>query len=309
MMTRALSNKPTRKSSSATAADARNTRKVSKTNARAEDNKHRSRNKNNGASTKIQPVSLATRLRLGLKIARYVYRLLVVTLIGLITYTLYEYRGVINDVVNPAIGRVTVGGEMTNTDRHILQIHLSALNKKRFFDANIDELAVQINAMEWVNEVHIRKQWPNQISVVVEERIPVARWGISELVDHSGYVFSVGDTQNEFRHLPKLVSASQKDLLLIEKFREVEPQFEKMGLRVEQMSRTNIDSWSIQLAGGPTIILGSQHFDQRVGRFFTLWGNLPKGNRENMATMDFRYSNGVAVSKWEHPKEMYGVIR
>ncbi|MDF1644785.1 MAG: FtsQ-type POTRA domain-containing protein [Pseudomonadales bacterium] len=237
------------------------------------------------------------------------YRLLILTLFVLIALFVYDHRAVVNDFFNQPVAAISVGGDTNNIDRSKLQLVLSSMAKQRFFELDVDGIARRIRQMPWVQDVQVRKQWPDRISVTLTERVPVARWGTNALVDEYGQVFSVDGRLDKFSSLPILQSAEQQDSALVKKFQMIFEKFNRSNLKIERMIRTKADSWSIKLVDGPMVILGKQQFDLRVARFFVLWKTLKPEQIKRISTMDFRYSNGVAVSKRRDQKYAHGVYR
>jgi cell division protein FtsQ len=276
---------------------------------RSENSSERKKNRISGASTKIQSVSSSSKLRVVFWLVGGLYRLLILTLFVLIALFVYDHRAVVNDFFNQPVAAISVGGDTNNIDRSKLQLVLSSMAKQRFFELDVDGIARRIRQMPWVQDVQVRKQWPDRISVTLTERVPVARWGTNALVDEYGQVFSVDGRLDKFSSLPILQSAEQQDSVLVKKFQMIFEKFNRSNLKIERMIRTKADSWSIKLVDGPMVILGKQQFDLRIARFFVLWETLKPDQIERISTMDFRYSNGVAVSKWRDQKYAHGVYR
>ena len=285
----------------------RSTKKGDK--GRSEKKSQRKTNRNSGASTKVQPVSVASRLRVVVLVAGGLYRLLVLSLFVLVGLYVYEHRAVVNDFFNQPVAAISVSGDTENVDRSELQLVLSSLVNQRFFELNVGSIAEKIQEMPWVEDVQIRKRWPDRMSVTITERMPIARWGMNALVDEFGQVFSSDGGKDKFSNLPILQSAEKYDSVLVKRFQMIFEKFNTSNLEIERMSRTKVDSWSIKLVDGPTVVLGKQQFDLRIARFLVLWKTLKPEQIERISTMDFRYSNGVAVSKWRDQKYAHGVYR
>ena len=255
------------------------------------------RNKTNGASAKAKPVTVATWVRAIKLLRRLLYRLLIALFFILVAAFIFDNRTAINNFVNRPVASIAIGGEMNNIDRTKLESLLTSLVNQRFFEMDIDTLALNVEQIPWVSAVQIRKQWPDQIEVLVSERLPVARWGSVGLVDSDGEVFSSDGARSEFSELPMLNGTGKTDRVLIEKFGTIRPIFAAQNIVIEQLSHSNTGNWSLKVAGGPEMVLGRRQFEKRLERFFVLWNNFTAEQRNNISAMDFRYSNGVAVSQ------------
>ena len=255
------------------------------------------RNKTNGASAKVKPVTVATWVRAIKLLRQLLYRLLIALFIILVAAFIFDNRVSINNFVNRPVTSIAVGGELNNIDRTKLESLLTSLVNQRFFEMDIDTLALKIEQIPWVSAVQIRKQWPNQVEVLVSERLPVARWGSVGLVDSDGEVFSSDGARSEFSALPVLNGIGKTDPVVIEKFKKIRPIFAEKNIVIERLSHSNTSNWSMKVAGGPEMVFGRQQFEKRLERFFVLWNNFTAEQRNNISAMDFRYSNGVAVSQ------------
>jgi len=55
-----------------------------------------------------------------------------------------------------------------------------------FFTMNLGKSRAAIEAVPWVREVALRRQWPRRLEVTIAEHVPLARWNDSGLVDVDG---------------------------------------------------------------------------------------------------------------------------
>ena len=263
----------------------------------------------NGASQKVKPVTATSRLRVVFSFTKFLYRACVVGVCAVVALYVYDNRIVINDFVNPSVTGVAVAGELKNVDREELRILLASLVNQRYFELDIEHISENILNIPWVSDVQIRKKWPEQVQVIVSEKTPIARWGAAGLVDELGEVFYVGRTDSEFLHLPLLQGLDSESSILINKYLLIAKRIESQNMALEQLSRSPTGSWSMRIAGGPKVVLGKSQFDQRLDRLFTLWNTIEPKKLETIGTMDFRYSNGVAVAAWKDQTNDYGVRR
>ena len=263
----------------------------------------------NGASQKVKPVTATSRLRVVFSFTKFLYRAAVVGVCAVISVYVYDKRIVINDFVNPPVTGVAVAGELKNVDREELRILLASLVNQRYFELDIEHISKNIRNIPWVSDVQIRKKWPEQVQVIVSEKTPIARWGTAGLVDELGEVFYVDRTDSEFLHLPLLQGLDSESSVLIDKYLLIAKRIESQNIVIEQISRSPTGSWSMKIADGPKVVLGKSQFDKRLNRLFTLWNTIEQKKLETIRTMDFRYSNGVAVSAWKDQTNDYEVRR
>ena len=74
-----------------------------------------------------------------------------------------------------------------------------------------------------------------------------------------------------------------------------------LGLRIVQLVEDERGEMEVVLAGGMRIALGSEDFLGRMQRFITVYRGELAARAGDVARVDLRYSNGVAVSFREPP--------
>jgi len=70
------------------------------------------------------------------------------------------------------------------------------------FTVRLDEIAKRIESHPWIEQVRVRKVFPNKILIQVEERKPIAIIQLEELyyVDHKGVIFSPVGERDEYNY-------------------------------------------------------------------------------------------------------------
>jgi len=109
------------------------------------------------------------------------------------------------------IGKINISGQSLTSEATILKAlglepQMSTLN----FDA--DAALARIEAIPSIKSATIRKVYPDQLIVSVEEKLPMARWRIGDatyLVDENGGPVARDD--GSFRELPLVVGAGAAD--------------------------------------------------------------------------------------------------
>jgi len=111
-----------------------------------------------------------------------------------------------------ALGDVSVvGAQRTGADAVLTA---AALTRGRDVWLLDTAAAVQrVEAMPWVASAQIRREWPNRVSIVVSERVPVARLSLAgdapdvpyALLDRQGRVLESGTQEVADEQLPRLV--------------------------------------------------------------------------------------------------------
>ena len=100
-----------------------------------------------------------------------------------------------------AIDRVQIEAAAGYELRHVSSQSLRATSQvssgSNFFTIDLDRVRSQYETVPWVRRAAIRRVWPNQLVVAIEEHQPMAIWGDARLVNTFGEIYSASITQAE----------------------------------------------------------------------------------------------------------------
>jgi cell division protein FtsQ len=145
--------------------------------------------------------------------------------------------------------------------------------------------------LPWTRSVTVRRNWPGQLEVTLEEHVAVARWGDFELVNTHGEVFKAPYDGN----LPVFTGPpeSVKEIAIqYEYFRSILAPIARVPVRVSVSRR---HAWQIQLDGGTVVELGRDQVDARLARLASVYDSTIGLLNRRIEYVDLRYPNGFAV--------------
>jgi len=159
-----------------------------------------------------------------------------------------------------------------------------------FFTVDIERLRAELEKLPWVRGVQIRREFPDRLSVAIEEHQALAYWNEDELVNQQGEVFSADSDAV----MPSFVGQSGDAALVTQQYAQFTTQLAQVGLHIQKMVETPRRAWQLRLDNGMVLELGSEQMQQRLARFVTVYPY----SLVNMQvqTVDLRYRNGFAVS-------------
>ena len=172
-----------------------------------------------------------------------------------------------------------------------------------FFTANLEQVRTTFEAVPWVRRATVRREWPNQLIVDVEEHEPLGTWGEDgRLLSVKGEVFTANLAEADDDHpLPGFdgPDGSEKDVLA--KFAELRTLFAPVKLVPETLSLSNRYAWTVGLDSGMTVALGREQnkntLKERVGRLVAVYPQLVSRLQDgSIDTIDMRYPNGLALA-------------
>jgi cell division protein FtsQ len=193
-----------------------------------------------------------------------------------------------------AVQHVTIQGEFHNRQAREIETALMPYVRGDFFTVDLRGGRAALMKLPWVREAGLRRQWPNKVIVNIQEQVPVARWGREALLNDSGEIFRhdyVGDTA----HLPLLSGPEAHAADVLAQYRRFENQLRGSGLTMAALSLSERDTWKLRTREGIVIELGGERIEARLRRLLSVWQDHLEGRREQVASIDLRYSNGFAV--------------
>jgi len=163
-----------------------------------------------------------------------------------------------------------------------------------FFALNLDDVRAAVVSLPWVENVEVRKQWPDTLILHVRERQPFARWGDKRLIGRDGTLFSVPGGEM-LQGLPQLDGPDDALTQVIDFYNRTLQAFAGSGMVLSGVHFSERGSWSLTLVGGAQVYLGHQDTERRLQRFLAVYPLIAAGHAGGFQHADLRYTNGFAV--------------
>ena len=172
-----------------------------------------------------------------------------------------------------------------------------------FFTANLEQVRMTFEAVPWVRRATVRREWPNQLIVDVEEHEPLGTWGEDgRLLSVKGEVFTANLAEADDDHpLPGFEGPDGSEKEVLAKFAELRTLFGPVKLVPETLSLSNRYAWTVGLDNGMSVALGREQnkntLKERVGRLVAVYPQLVSRLQDgSIDSIDMRYPNGLALS-------------
>jgi cell division protein FtsQ len=209
------------------------------------------------------------------------------------------------------VGEVIITGYTANIDSADSDIgasepQLQALIQDQldagFWQLNLQQLKASFESHPWVRKAVIRRQWPNQLLVGIDEYVAVARWNEKYLLSATGDIFEPVNII-PFTYLPlfKVEDHAGSELEVIKKsvrwFNTFQKPLAKFDLSVIELTRIRGGDFTLLLSNGMQMELGADQVNHRFERFLALLDGPLADKKRRIEIVDLRYSNGVSI-KW-----------
>jgi len=250
-----------------------------------------------GASRLVEPKPFASRLPRpnlsGLK--RVIWPLL---LVGL-AFGLYELGQRLMPYADRPIAKVAVQGEMSYVSRAAVQKRIAPFVESSFFRVDLDGMRHDLEQMPWIAHVEVRRVWPDQVLIRLEEQLPIARWGEEALLNNNGQAFAPNNLSN-YEHLPQLHGPKRAQQRVMQQYQMLSQMLRPLGFSIASLELRDRGSWFLTTSQGIELLLGRDHVVEKMRRFSAIYQKALQAQGENIARIDLRYANGLAVA-WREP--------
>lgn len=187
-----------------------------------------------------------------------------------------------------------VEGRFEHVTAEQIQRAIVPFARAGFFGVDLAGARAALVAMPWVNEVRLRRAWPDILAVRVEEQRVIACWRDKGMINTQGRMFYPADGIDVARW-PVVDMPVVDDRVEIGTFLELTHLVEDSGRRVSAFTQDGRGSVFMTLGSGVELQLGHQDQAERLKRFLGFFPSIDDVGR--IASVDLRYSNGFAVRR------------
>ena len=192
-----------------------------------------------------------------------------------------------------------LNGEFQRVSAEQLRASISPLIKESFFTIDLQELRNAAGRISWVSGVSIQKEWPDTVTVTIQEFTPIAHWNRGKLISMKGEAFSVPES-DEIQGLPWLQGPEERLADVLQSWSEFSELLVPLGLEISGIRLDPRGAWSMDLSNGTHVQLGRDSTPERFRRLLASWDSLMLEQSAPPLDVDLRYTNGFAVM-WPQP--------
>lgn len=193
--------------------------------------------------------------------------------------------------------QVRIEGKLRNLAEQDFQPVVSGYLGRNFFMANLDELRAALAANPWVEEVTVRRWWPDTVEIDLRERVAFGYWGEREMVDVNGRRFQPAVVRQP-GPWPRLAGPDGHEMALIRTYQQTRALLEPVGLKLAKLAQDERRAWWLTFDNGLEVYLGREQFERRLRRLIRIYPLILSAQIDRIAVVDLRYVNGFAV-RWK----------
>jgi cell division protein FtsQ len=160
-----------------------------------------------------------------------------------------------------------------------------------FFTVDLERARSIFEKLPWVRNVSVRRHFPWQLDIGLEEHTALARWNDTELVNSQGEVFLAKDTQV----LPDFTGPEDTAPEVTQRYASFGAMLAPLGLEIAQITLSPRHAWQLRLKDGMVLELGREQMEARLARFVAAYPQSLAKIPPPVKYVDLRYRNGFAV--------------
>lgn len=196
------------------------------------------------------------------------------------------------------ITRVQVYGTISKTSKQDILAAISATLKPGFFMLDVATVKAKLQQLPWIETATVAKVWPEQLTINIQEKTPIARWRGKGIVTTNGDII-YNNTINEANKLPIFWAKESQAKKMLESYLLIVKALEKINLTVAEIEIMPDYGVRAILNNGIMLFLGQEGLLERVNRFTLAYRNKLQEVWAKIDYVDLRYVNGVAVG-WKN---------
>lgn len=207
------------------------------------------------------------------------------------------------------ITKISLSGDAAHVDRVELQQSVARMIRGNYFSLNSEAIIRAVAELPWVEEVRLRRRWPDTLMIDIEEYQPIALWGENRWLTTSGKIVSLPLPKNVV--LPQLDGPASAAKRVWQVYQKWSKQFAQNGIRLRKMKLSKQHLYTLTLeyttrqmnsARGFEMILAEQNADQQLTTFLSSRRQSLIEFPGQIKTVDMRYPSGFSISRYEADK-------
>ena len=203
------------------------------------------------------------------------------------------------------VNEVRIEGSFRYLQPELLQSRVEPLAAGGFFVMDVSGIQESLQKLAWVDQVSVRRVWPDRLEIQVLEQQAVAHWGDNSYMNARADVFTP-ETDVELSGLPWLTGPEGHQQRVLDMRREMSALVRPLKLDVARLSLDARRTWRVELSNGLLLEVGRNRSADRLARFVRVYPAILAAGNGRLVSVDLRYGHGFAVHWDESGKTARG---
>lgn len=229
------------------------------------------------------------------KLGNIIHQLFRIALIAvLIGGGFYGWSLITNPQVFP-IRYIKIYASFQHVQRDLLQQTILPYVNVSFFQLNTQQLQQSLEQIPWVADAEIERDWPDTISIKINEQQAAARWAAGGLINTQGQLFSAPDSSTNAQ-LPLLNGPPGQASVAWQYYQQASALLSSLKLAISSLDMTARHALRITLTDGTIILTGQDDIWTHLQRFIRVYPKIFTDPNLKAQIIDLRYDNGLAIT-------------
>ncbi|WP_169302993.1 cell division protein FtsQ/DivIB [Thalassotalea mangrovi] len=204
-------------------------------------------------------------------------------------------NGMLQENVAP-VSSLVIKGDTPYTRRDEIVAAVSRAKLDNFFQLDVNDVQQKVQALPWVYSVTVRKQWPSELRLYIEDQVPVAQWNDDFFINEHGTIFQAPQDRIN-GYLPKLFGPEGSEKMALENYRNLNQLLAFIDTDINELVLTERYAWQLTLSDGIFLNLGREDRVKRLQRYMDAYPQIKAQQTEQQRVdyVDLRYDTGLAV--------------
>ncbi len=211
---------------------------------------------------------------------------------------LLVYKGA--DLLERPVREVTVNGDFTHLQKGDVKQAVAPFIDNDYLTVPLVDLRASLEALPWVYQAEVKRDWPEGLVITVQEQKPIAWWGQQRLINNKGQLFSPAGAQIS-ESMPFLEGPDGRQEEVMQRYIDLGKVLGSRDLALQSLRLSERGSWSIALKNEIELTFGRERVMEKLQRFLAIYDLSLNKHLANVKRIDLRYQNGLAVEWLQRP--------
>lgn len=210
--------------------------------------------------------------------------------------------------VDVPIEVVEVSGELTGAERARAVEVVAAFLPAGLVSLDARALRSRLAAESWIDAAAVRRRWPDGLEIRIAPEVAVARWQGDALLSSRGAVIEPLEIIG-VDALPHLAGPPGSAPEVMRVFQLVSDVLRPLDVEIEALEQDDVGDIRVRTRDGVRVLLGADRHVARLRRLVAVIDSELRDQMQDVASLDARYDNGIAVAWRDLPLEEAGSAR
>lgn len=209
----------------------------------------------------------------------------------------YLAKNFLDQAAQRPVNSIGVEGQFSYISQQTISETVSPMIVGGFLQLPLPAIKAELERNPWIAQAGVSRRWPDELFISIVEEQPIARWGDRGFLNHKGEIVEV-PADPRLHSLPLLTGNQGQEKSVMQNYQQLAQLLRPSGLKISEFYSDELFSWNVVLGNGLKINIGRDQTLEKMQRFLVVYKRKLHKRLDEMAVVDLRYGNGLAV-EWK----------